>query len=110
MSKYNNRRFNADGYSWDSKAEYRRWCELQLLKTAGAISQLIVKPKYVLLKPFTRDGVRYRGITYIPDFRYRMDGKDIVEDVKGTKTAVYKLKKQLLLAQYPDIEFLESAA
>lgn len=110
MSKYGNHRFKADGYSWDSKAEYYRWGELRLLEIFDHISALEVKPKFVLLKPFTRDGVRYRGITYIADFSYIQDGVYIVEDCKGAKTAVYKMKKQLLLAQYPSLTFVESAA
>lgn len=110
MSKYGNRRFKADGYSWDSKAEYARYCELMMLETAGVINGLRIKPKFVLLKPFRRDGKHYRGITYIADFRYLEDGKEIIEDVKGAKTAVYKMKLQLLLAQHPDINFVESAA
>lgn len=110
MSKYNNRRFQSHGYRWDSIAEYARWCELRILETAGAISDLQVKPTFVLLKPFRRDGKHYRGITYIADFRYIEDGVEVIEDCKGFKTAVYKMKKQLLLAQNPGINFVESAA
>ena len=36
------------------------------------------------------------------------DGKTIYEDVKGVQTEVYKLKKKLLLWQYPDICFFEN--
>ena len=110
MSKYGNRRFERDGYQWDSYAEYARFVDLRTLAEIGEIADLTIKPKYVLLKPFRRDGKHYRGITYIADFRYVENGKEIVEDVKGAKTAVYKMKKQLLLAQYPGINFIEVAA
>lgn len=109
-SKYGNRRFEADGFNWDSKAEYRRYCELRMLETAGMISHLAVKPKFTLLPAFKRDGKHYRGIIYVADFRYTLAGVEVIEDVKGMKTAVYKMKKQLLLAQYPGINFVESAA
>jgi hypothetical protein len=35
---------------------------------------------------------------YVADFVYVRDEKRIVEDVKGLKTAVYKLKKRLMKA------------
>ena len=39
---------------------------------------------------------------YIADFRYREGPRGIlrIEDVKGVKTAVYKLKKRMVEAQY----------
>ena len=110
MSKYGNRRFKADGFNWDSKAEYRRYCELRMLESAGMVSSLEVKPKFTLLPAFRHEGKRYSGITYIADFRYTLEGEQIVEDCKGYATAVYELKKQLLLAQYPEINFHEVAA
>ncbi len=33
---------------------------------------------------------------YIADFVYYRDGKRVVEDCKGVKTAEYKLKKKLM--------------
>lgn len=111
MSKYNNRRFKADGYRWDSIAEYARWCELRILETAGAISDLQVKyPKYELVPAFKHGKKRYQGVSYIPDFTYTENGRLVVEDVKGVKTAVYQIKKKLLLSQHPEITFIEVAA
>ena len=45
-----------------------------------------------------------RKIEYVADFRY-LDyerGGLVVEDVKGMKTDVYRLKRKLFLAKYGD--------
>ena len=100
MSKYNNRRFLADGLHWDSQAEYNRWCELRFMAAHGLISDLTVKPKFTLLPAFKRDGKHYRGITYIADFRYVENGVEVIEDCKGFKTQEYKIKAKLMKAVY----------
>ena len=83
-----------DGIRFASKAEARRYGELKLLKNAGKIRNLELQPKYLLDVGGKRIG------TYIADFRYRLDGVLIVEDVKGFCTPVYKLKKKLVEALY----------
>ena len=40
--------------------------------------------------------MKYRGMKYIADFVYICDGKQVVEDCKGFKTAEYKMKKKLM--------------
>nr|MBO6294647.1 DUF1064 domain-containing protein [Schwartzia sp. (in: firmicutes)] len=37
---------------------------------------------------------------YIADFVYERDGKTIVEDFKGLRTDVYKLKRAMLYNKY----------
>lgn len=37
---------------------------------------------------------------YIADFVYTQDGSEIVEDTKGTRTAVYRIKRKLMLERY----------
>lgn len=60
-----------------------------------------------------QEGFRYKGkmvrpIKYIADFLVKYsDGREEVVDVKGMRTDVYKLKKKLLLHQYPEIDFKE---
>lgn len=47
-------------------------------------------------------------MSYFADFLVIFrDGSEQVWDVKGRLTEVYKLKKKLLLATYPDIDFWE---
>jgi len=107
-NKYNAKKVKADGYTFDSQAEYRRYLELKQLFDAGVIGSLEVHPKYSLLAPFTDSfGVKHPGITYEADFcYYDEDGQFIAEDVKGVKTAVFKLKRQLFCEQHPEIKLV----
>ena len=58
------------------------------------ISDLVLQPKY----PIEVCGKKI--CTYIADFMYNEDGKQVVEDVKGVKTSVYRIKKKLTEAIY----------
>ena len=104
-SKYGNRKVQADGYVFDSHAESARYGQLQLMVSAGAISDLRVHPIYELQRAFVdRVGVRQRAIYYEGDFEYWEKGKKICEDVKGTEVAVFRIKRKLFLYNYPHIE------
>jgi hypothetical protein len=98
-----------DGITFASKAEMLRYFELKLMERSGIISQLELQPEYVLQEAFAYRGERFRSITYRADFRYHDNTthRNVVEDVKGMYTEVYKLKKKLLLKRYPDINFVE---
>jgi hypothetical protein len=84
-----------DGIRFASQREARRYGELLALVKAGLIANVQVQPAYV---------VSLNGIvccTYKADYRYQTpDGAWVVEDVKGIRTSVYKLKKRLVEAQY----------
>ena len=103
-NKYHNTKFTADGYTWDSNAEYNRYCELKLLERAGRITALERQKEFTLIEKSAYG----RKIVYRADFVYQMDGKTVVEDVKSeaTKTPLYKLKKRLLAEKY-GIEIVE---
>ena len=105
--KYNAKKVKVDGISFDSKKEANRYFELKMLERAGKIKELKLQPKFLLQDGFERDGKKYRAIFYIADFEYIKDGKRIVEDVKGVRTDVYKLKKKMFLKKYPQVEFKE---
>jgi len=95
VSKYNAVKTEVDGYVFASKAEASRYSELKLLESAGFLHSLELQPKF----PIHVNGVKI--CTYIADFRFReLDGQTVVEDVKGVKTPVYKLKKRLVEALY----------
>ena len=99
-----------DGIVFASKAEMRRYLELQMLERAGEISDLELQPEYVLMPPYkTKTGEKIRGIKYRADFRYLSckTNRIIVEDVKGVQTKEYRIKKALLLWRYPNINFVE---
>lgn len=99
--KYKAVRTKLDGYSFDSKAEARRYSELKLLERAKQIYGLGVHPRFAIVI----NGVKCCDV--IPDFCY-FDGKNrVVEDVKSpaTLTAISKLKAKLLKATYPAIDY-----
>ena len=93
--KYHNRLTEVDGITFHSRAEAARYQELRLLERAGEIADLILQPAY----PLVVNGVRVGK--YVGDFAYtERDGRRVLEDVKGVKTAVYQLKKRLMAALY----------
>jgi hypothetical protein len=99
-----------DGVRFHSKAEARRYAELKLLERAGEIRELELQPKFPIVAGgrWCLKGREKTVCTYIADFRYRRGPKGIlvIEDVKGMRTPVYKLKKKLVEAQY-GIEIVE---
>lgn len=110
MNKYNARKTDRDGYTFDSLAEERRYCELKLLERAGDIRNLLVHPKFIIVDGFTDNtGKRQRPAYYVADFQYFTNGGAvIVEDVKGgktTQTAVYRLKAKLFRKRYMDVDY-----
>lgn len=94
-NKYGARKVTApDGQVFDSVKEYHRWCDLRLLERAGRISDLKRQVSYELIPK--QDGER--ACTYAADFVYKdADGKTVVEDTKGYRTEVFRLKKKLML-------------
>lgn len=103
MTKYHAVKVKLDGYTFDSKKEAARYAELLLLVKAGHILELQVHPSF----PLTVNGVNIGK--YIADFAYHdwYKKKDVVEDVKGVKTPVYRLKNKLVKALY-GIDILET--
>jgi len=91
-----------DGIVFDSKKEMTRYSELKLLEKAGAITALELQPRFDLIVNDVKCGF------YKADFAYTAikigTGDEIhtwvVEDVKGMKTPLYKLKKKIVEAIY----------
>lgn len=98
--KYHNKKVVRDGETFDSVKEYRRFCELLLLEKGGVISDLQRQVKYVLI-PSQKEGKKTieRECSYKADFVYTDNetGETVVEDVKGMRTEVYKIKRKLML-------------
>ena len=107
QSKFKNKKIIIDGIKFDSKKEGYYYIYLKELEKSNKISNLQLQVKYELQPKFKYNNKTYRAITYIADFVYEENGKTIVIDVKGFKTDVYKLKKKLLLYNYPNIIFKE---
>lgn len=98
-SKYRNKKVTTEEGTFDSIKEYRRWCELKLLEKAGEISGLQKQVRFQFKLP-SGGFLTYpsgRKIAYIADFVYTENGAAVVEDCKGMKTGVYKLKEALML-------------
>lgn len=111
-NKYSNIKTCVNGIEFDSRKEARRYSELLLLQRAGAIRDLELQKKYVLVpaqyETYERygkkgqrlqDGQRLveKECAYIADFVYKEGGETIVEDTKGMKTKDYIIKRKLML-------------
>lgn len=93
-SKYRNCRVEVDGIAFASKKEAARYGELKLLQRLGEIESLALQPRF----PLKVNGKLV--CTYVADFQYAKPGTlgVIVEDVKGHKTDVYRIKSKLFEA------------
>lgn len=100
-SKYGARKVTtATGQTFDSVREYHRFCELNLMQRAGVISDLKCQVKFELIPSQRVGGKVWRPTTYVADFVYTENGKQVVEDAKGAKTEVYKIKKKLMYERH----------
>lgn len=93
-SKYGNKKTVVDGITFDSKKEAARYQELKLMEKSGLILGLDLQTPYPIY-------VKGKKIcTYKADFTYCVKGVSevVVEDVKGVRTPLYRLKKKLVEA------------
>lgn len=113
-SKYHSKRVITSDGVFDSKREYRRWCELKQKEQDGKIENLQRQVRIELIPAiYAPDIIGKRGgkikgklierkVSYVADFRYWDCGVNdyIYEDVKGVRTKEYILKRKLLLWRY----------
>ena len=90
MSKYHAQPTTLDGHTFPSLREASRYSELCLLLRAGDITDLSLQVPF----PIHVNGTL--ACTYIADFVYTQDGRRVVEDSKGFRTPIYKLKRKLM--------------
>lgn len=97
--KYGNSKVEDAGRTFDSKAEHKRWQYLVMLEKAGEIKELRCQVPFELIPAqVAPDGRKIRPTLYLADFVYRTaDGIEVVEDVKGAATDVWKIKQKLML-------------
>ena len=100
--KYHAQPTIVDGIRFASRKEAARYRELRLLEQAGKIQDLRLQVPFVLL-PKSQYG---RAVKYIADFVYIENDRQVVEDAKGYRTDVYKLKRRLM-AELLGIEIKE---
>lgn len=99
-SKYHARKTTVDGITFDSKREADRYLVLKSMEENGNIENLRRQVRYELIPAFDVDGKHYRPVSYVADFVYMADGKEVIEDVKGMRTDVYRLKSKLFARRY----------
>lgn len=99
-SKYHAKKTTVDGITFDSGREADRYLVLKGMEEEGAIENLRRQVRYELIPAFDVDGRHYRPVSYVADFVYVEDGKEVVEDVKGVVTDVYRLKSKLFARRY----------
>lgn len=104
QSKYNARKVKADDISFDSAKEASRYRQLRRLADRGEISGLERQVKFVLIPKQTDKRTKKtleRECAYYADFVYYLpSGERVIEDVKGVRTDVYKIKRKLMLWVY----------
>jgi hypothetical protein len=102
MTKYNAKRTEIDGISFDSMAEGEYYRHLKQQQKDGLIDSFKLQPKFILQEGFTKDGKYIRPITYVADFDvWHLDGFQDVIDVKGYETPDFKIKRKLFEKNYP---------
>jgi hypothetical protein len=99
-SKYRAKKTVVDGINFDSRKEADRYLVLKGMEEDGSIENLRRQVRYELVPAFDADGRHYRAVYYVADFVYVEGGKEVVEDVKGMRTDVYKLKSKLFARRY----------
>lgn len=98
-NKYQAQKCVYNGLQFDSKRELARYLELRLLERIGQITGLKRQVKFELIPSQKDESGKCveRSLTYVADFTYYQNREFVVEDCKGVKTEVYKIKKKLML-------------
>jgi hypothetical protein len=95
--KYHNKKIIVNGITFDSIKESRRYATLFLLERNGRIRNLRLQVKYELQPKYKINNKTIRSINYVADFVYydTIRGCEVIEDTKGFRTEVYKIKKKM---------------
>lgn len=107
MTKYNSKKTVVDGITFSSKKEAHRYTQLKKLEDNRYISDLRLQVKYELAPSVIIGGRKRPPIRYFADFVYIHGGKEVVEDCKGMRTAVYNIKRHLMKSVH-GIDIVES--
>lgn len=100
-SKYKARKTIVDDIVFHSAAEANRYKILQILEKSGHIKHLKLQVPFDFFCIVESSLDCKKMFTYYADFTYQdKTGQLIIEDVKGMKMAVYRLKKKLIEAHY----------
>lgn len=100
-SKYGNTKIENQFGTFDSKHEWERYQKLWLKQRAGLISNLRRQVVFELVPAVKFEGEERAkpAIRYIADFVYDdAGGHEVIEDAKGVRDKVYRIKKHLMKA------------
>lgn len=97
-----------DNITFDSRKEAARYRQLKLLRDAGQISNLEIKPRFYLhingrpIKIRSKGCPGGRRTSYTADFKYvdNHTGGQVVEDTKGFDTPASRFRRAVVEAQY----------
>ena len=94
-SKYNAKGSYYKEMYFPSKKELKRYQDLEYLERSGEIKDLKRQVRYKIIEAAGPHKEKF----YVADHVYVncKTGKEVVEDVKGVITDVYRLKRQLML-------------
>lgn len=101
-TKYNNKITELDGIKFHSRKESLRYSQLKLYEKGGLIKDLRLQVPYELIPKLVINGKTERAIKYVADFVYydTVNKCEVVEDVKGMITDIFKIKYRLMKQIY----------
>lgn len=103
-TKYNSKKIEYDGHTFDSKMECDFYKELEKWQQEGKIDLYELQPTYQLQEPFVKYGKRHRAITYTPDFKVlTREGEVILYDVKGFSSQQGDMRRKMFDYHYPNL-------
>lgn len=95
--KYGNKACRVGDEHYRSGREMARHQDLLILERAGQISELKREVPFVLAPAVRLNGRLKPPLRYFADFVYRdKNGLVVVEDAKGMRTDVYRIKRHLM--------------
>ena len=103
MNKYNAKKIEIDGHTFDSILEGRYYEHLLDLMNDGVVESFEMKKSYTLLDkfPHPKTGKTVRAIKYTPDFEViYTDGHVEVVDTKGMKTRDFVMRCKMFMFRY----------
>lgn len=95
-SKYNAKKVEYNGLTFDSKLELTIWQYLEQLAKNGEISNLDRQVKFEVLPKNNL----YRAVIYVADFVFEYRNVKIFADAKGMILPEFKLKQKMFYAKY----------
>ena len=94
-SKYHAKRCEVDGINFASMRERNRYGHLKIRERVGEISNLRLQTRWPL-----RNSRGEQIAVYVSDFDYIEDEALVIEDTKGVRTPIYRLKKKWFESEY----------